>query len=124
MRWFPYLARKNDGSASKRRLRTPKYGQLDAIVTGRAARKAGIGRLAESLAEDVKLVAARHQHAASRMEVQLRVGRLETSTPLSFVNCTYCPAFHCVICSSKDSHQISRMTSHHEGCCQAKNSWN
>lgn len=53
--------------------------QLDARVAARAARKEEVGRLAESLAEDAKLIAARHQHAARRMEVllpQFAVGEL------------------------------------------------
>lgn len=44
--------------------------QLDARVAARAARKGEIGRAAEYLANDVKLVAARHQRAAKRMEVR------------------------------------------------------
>ncbi|CAB1111351.1 unnamed protein product [Ectocarpus sp. CCAP 1310/34] len=46
-----------------------KTDQIDARMEARAARKGRIGRLAESLAEDAKLVAARHQHTAARMEV-------------------------------------------------------
>ncbi|CAM9194124.1 unnamed protein product, partial [Scytosiphon promiscuus] len=42
--------------------------RLDARKAARARRKERVGRLAESMAEDVKLIAARHQHAASRME--------------------------------------------------------
>eukprot|EP00752_Nemacystus_decipiens_P007659 g6847.t1 len=44
------------------------HSRLDARVAARAARKERAGRLAASLAEDVKLVAARHQNAARRME--------------------------------------------------------
>lgn len=46
--------------------------QLDTKMAVFAARKAERGRWAESLAEDVKLVAARHQNAARRMEVGWR----------------------------------------------------
>ncbi|CAM9277017.1 unnamed protein product, partial [Ectocarpus fasciculatus] len=45
------------------------HSRIDARIEARAARKGRIGRLAESLAEDAKLVAARHQHTAARMEV-------------------------------------------------------
>ncbi|CAM9583036.1 unnamed protein product, partial [Ectocarpus sp. 13 AM-2016] len=45
------------------------HSRIDARTEARAARKGRIGRLAESLAEDAKLVAARHQHTAARMEV-------------------------------------------------------
>lgn len=44
-------------------------GQLDARTAARAARKAELGHVAESFAENVKVIAARHQHAAKRMEV-------------------------------------------------------
>ncbi|CAM9258641.1 unnamed protein product, partial [Hapterophycus canaliculatus] len=44
------------------------HSRLDARKAARATQKERVGCLAESLAEDVKLIAARHQHAASRME--------------------------------------------------------
>ncbi|CAN0363269.1 unnamed protein product, partial [Ectocarpus sp. 12 AP-2014] len=45
------------------------HSRIDARTEARAARKGRVGRLAESLAEDAKLVAARYQHTAARMEV-------------------------------------------------------
>lgn len=44
--------------------------QIDAMLMACAARKAEKGRLAETLAENVKVVAAEHHHVARKMEVR------------------------------------------------------
>lgn len=48
----------------------PLVWQVVAQIIVRAARKREVGILAKSLGDDAKLIAARYQHAATRMEVR------------------------------------------------------
>lgn len=91
------------------------YIQLDALTAARTARKEQTGHRAQSLAENVKLVATRHQHAAGRMEVQYMLYiytevffRANVANLCYFELCKTCPkcvttAYNVVFCSASFS---------------------